>query len=179
MALSNSLHPGGRTSLTTISRKRWSACGSGGRSDQQQACLEVSRDGHPLVYHFKGSEVPFRFTLCKHLPSRLERPLWPIAGVCTENLIQVDAMRESPKLTRWLRFYALCLRSWPEAENAALRHQLIILSRLTMLRATRAAKKFASDTTRQLPFRSGPWRAWIKVKNPKAPAATRAIDEAF
>jgi hypothetical protein len=33
--------------------------------------------------------------------------------VCTENLIHVDEMRESPKLTRWLRFYALCLRSWP------------------------------------------------------------------
>jgi hypothetical protein len=25
----------------------------------------------------------------------------------TENLIHVDEMRESPKLTRWLRFYAL------------------------------------------------------------------------
>ena len=34
-------------------------------------------------------------------------------AVCTENLIHVDGMRESPKLTRWLRFYALCLRSWP------------------------------------------------------------------
>ena len=33
--------------------------------------------------------------------------------VCTENLVHVDEMRESPKLTRWLRFYALCLRSWP------------------------------------------------------------------
>jgi hypothetical protein len=33
--------------------------------------------------------------------------------VCTENLIQVDEMMESPKLTRWLRFYALCSRSWP------------------------------------------------------------------
>jgi ATP-dependent DNA ligase len=29
------------------------------------------------------------------------------------------------------------------------------------------------------PYRSGPWTAWIKVKNPKAPAATRAIDETF
>jgi hypothetical protein len=35
------------------------------------------------------------------------------AVVCTENLIHVDEMRESPKLTRWLRFYALWLRSWP------------------------------------------------------------------
>jgi hypothetical protein len=34
-------------------------------------------------------------------------------AVCTENLIHIDDMRESPKLTRWLRFYALCLRSWP------------------------------------------------------------------
>jgi len=26
------------------------------------------------------------------------------------------------------------------------------------------------------PYRSGPSRTWIKVKNPKAPAATRAVD---
>jgi ATP-dependent DNA ligase len=26
------------------------------------------------------------------------------------------------------------------------------------------------------PYRSGPWRAWIKVKNPKALATARAID---
>jgi hypothetical protein len=29
------------------------------------------------------------------------------------------------------------------------------------------------------PYRSGPSKAWIKVKNPKAPAATRAIDGTF
>jgi hypothetical protein len=29
------------------------------------------------------------------------------------------------------------------------------------------------------PYRSGPSRTWIKVKNPKAPAATRAIDGTF
>jgi hypothetical protein len=56
--------------------------------------------------------------------------------VCTENLIHVDEMRESPKLTRWLRFYAFAILASPlksrsrlEAENAALRHQLIIMCR--------------------------------------------------
>jgi ATP-dependent DNA ligase len=29
------------------------------------------------------------------------------------------------------------------------------------------------------PYRSCPSRTWIKVKNPKAPAATRAIDGTF
>jgi bifunctional non-homologous end joining protein LigD len=29
------------------------------------------------------------------------------------------------------------------------------------------------------PYRSGPSRTWIKVKNPNAPAATRAIDGTF
>jgi len=29
------------------------------------------------------------------------------------------------------------------------------------------------------PYRSGPSRTWIKVKNPKAPAGTRAIDGTF
>jgi bifunctional non-homologous end joining protein LigD len=29
------------------------------------------------------------------------------------------------------------------------------------------------------PYRSGPSKSWIKVKNPKAPAATRVIDGTF
>ena len=29
------------------------------------------------------------------------------------------------------------------------------------------------------PYRSGPSKTWIKVKNPKAPAATRVIDGTF
>jgi bifunctional non-homologous end joining protein LigD len=29
------------------------------------------------------------------------------------------------------------------------------------------------------PYRSGPSRTWIKVKNPKAPTATRAADGTF
>src|SRR5262245_14214074 len=29
----------------------------GGRRDHEQACLEVSRDWHPLFYHFRGREV--------------------------------------------------------------------------------------------------------------------------
>jgi hypothetical protein len=29
------------------------------------------------------------------------------------------------------------------------------------------------------PYRSGPSKAWIKIKNPKAPAATRAMDGTF
>jgi bifunctional non-homologous end joining protein LigD len=29
------------------------------------------------------------------------------------------------------------------------------------------------------PYRSGPSKSWIKVKNPKAPAATRAADGTF
>jgi bifunctional non-homologous end joining protein LigD len=26
------------------------------------------------------------------------------------------------------------------------------------------------------PYKSGPSKAWLKIKNPKAPAATRAVD---
>jgi bifunctional non-homologous end joining protein LigD len=29
------------------------------------------------------------------------------------------------------------------------------------------------------PYRSGPSKTWIKIKNPKSPAATRAIDGTF
>ena len=29
------------------------------------------------------------------------------------------------------------------------------------------------------PYRSGPSKAWIKVKNPKSPAATRALEGGF
>jgi hypothetical protein len=37
---------------------------------------------------------------------------------------------------------------------------------------------FISIVSKKLnaPYRSGPSRSWIKVKNPNAPAATRAID---
>src|SRR5262249_20101547 len=52
-----------------------------GRADHERACLEVSRDGHPLVFHFKENEVPSRFTLkSKHLPSHLQCPLWTNSG---------------------------------------------------------------------------------------------------
>jgi bifunctional non-homologous end joining protein LigD len=27
------------------------------------------------------------------------------------------------------------------------------------------------------PYQSGPSKAWLKIKNPKAPAATRAVEE--
>jgi bifunctional non-homologous end joining protein LigD len=29
------------------------------------------------------------------------------------------------------------------------------------------------------PYKSGPSKAWLKIKNPKAPAATRAINGTF
>jgi ATP-dependent DNA ligase len=29
------------------------------------------------------------------------------------------------------------------------------------------------------PYRSGPSKVWLKIKNPKAPAATRAADGTF
>jgi hypothetical protein len=29
------------------------------------------------------------------------------------------------------------------------------------------------------PYKSGPSKAWLKVKNPNAPAATRAVDGTF
>src|SRR5262245_2178183 len=35
----------------------------GGRGDHDKACLEVSRDWHPLLYHFRGSEVVPNITL--------------------------------------------------------------------------------------------------------------------
>src|SRR5262249_5487147 len=35
----------------------------GSRGDHEQACLEVSRNWHPLLYHFRGSEVVPHMTL--------------------------------------------------------------------------------------------------------------------
>jgi bifunctional non-homologous end joining protein LigD len=31
----------------------------------------------------------------------------------------------------------------------------------------------------EAPYKSGPSKAWVKIKNPKAPAATRATDGTF
>src|SRR5262245_46795515 len=60
-------HDGGQD--CEIGPKSWDGDRTGrceqcdGSADHEQACLEVSRDGHPLVYHFKGSEMPSCFTL--------------------------------------------------------------------------------------------------------------------
>jgi len=32
---------------------------------------------------------------------------------------------------------------------------------------------------RDAPYKSGPSKAWLKIRNPKAPAATQAIDGTF
>jgi hypothetical protein len=32
---------------------------------------------------------------------------------------------------------------------------------------------------RNAPYKSGPSKAWLKIKNPKAPAAKRAVDGTF
>jgi hypothetical protein len=44
----------------------------GGRGDHEQACLEVSRDWHPLLYHCRGNEV------VPHMPLRSTA-----VGACT------------------------------------------------------------------------------------------------
>jgi ATP-dependent DNA ligase len=38
---------------------------------------------------------------------------------------------------------------------------------------------FAAVCDLDAPYKSGPSKAWIKVKNPKAPAVTRAKDGTF
>jgi ATP-dependent DNA ligase len=40
-------------------------------------------------------------------------------------------------------------------------------------------KMFAAVCDLDAPYKSGPSKAWIKVKNPNAPAATRAKDGTF
>ena len=57
-------------------------------------------------------------------------------AVCTENSIRVDDVTESPKLAEWLLCFVLAVLASPfksklrlEAENAVLRHQLIVLRR--------------------------------------------------
>jgi hypothetical protein len=41
--------------------------------------------------------------------------------------------------------------------------------------------KFTAIVSKKLnaPYKSGPSKAWLKIKNPKAPAATRATDGTF
>jgi hypothetical protein len=45
----------------------------------------------------------------------------------------------------------------------------------------RSGKSLIESSQKKLnaPYQSGPSRTWIKVKNPKAPAVTRAIDGTF
>jgi hypothetical protein len=73
-------------------------------TDERMKCLRIFADANGET-HMEDVDIALqRKKLFEDNP-----PL----RVCTENLIHVDGMRESPKLTRWLRFYGLCLRSWP------------------------------------------------------------------
>jgi|SRR6516165_11640695 len=49
-----------------------------GRGDDEQACLEVSRDWHPLLYHFRESEVVPQLTY----RARREAQAYFLKGLC-------------------------------------------------------------------------------------------------
>jgi ATP-dependent DNA ligase len=52
-------------------------------------------------------------------------------------------------------------------------------SEKTVFRARKLGLEEMVSKKLNAPYRSGPSKTWIKVKNPKAPAATRVIDETF
>ena len=65
-------------------------------------------------------------------------PQWFVGAVCTENPIRIDLLTKSPNVRTMFALLCFVLailaspfksKSWLEAENAALRHQLIVLRR--------------------------------------------------
>jgi ATP-dependent DNA ligase len=56
-----------------------------------------------------------------------------------------------------------------------------IEARLGRALADRLAVPLSAIVSKKLdaPYKSGPSKAWLKIKNPKAPAANRAIDGTF
>src|SRR5215831_10376818 len=79
----------------------------GGRGDHERACLQVSRDWHPLLYYFRGSEVVPHMTLDPPphtlgviqigLPeSRLEMPFLPLDGELLHREGSEDGKQQKP-----------------------------------------------------------------------------------
>jgi ATP-dependent DNA ligase len=46
-------------------------------------------------------------------------------------------------------------------------------------RIVEAAARIKVSSVMDAPYKSGPSKTWLKIKNPKAPAATRAVDGTF
>jgi ATP-dependent DNA ligase len=68
--------------------------------------------------------------------------------------------------------FADSLRHLPFAKRKAALRKLLKADRQLGLEGIVSKKLDA-------PYKSGPSKVWLKVKNPKAPAATRAIDGTF
>jgi hypothetical protein len=87
----------------------------------------------------RGTSASLRVALASLVKSLRQRSAHPTRSlVCTENLFRIDCVTESPKRQRMiaLLWFFLTLFASPfksksrlEAENAALRHQLIVLQR--------------------------------------------------
>jgi hypothetical protein len=76
------------------------------------------------------------------------------------------------------RFPTLSMGDW-ELLGIAAHSRLLLARNLLPPNAPPVAAWTGLSKKLNAPYRSGPSRIWIKVKNPRAPAATRIIDGTF
>ena len=84
-----------------------------------------------------------------------------------------DDLRRQPFRERKLALSKLLIRSRERIEHTEGHGEKLFVAVCDLGLEGIVSKRLTSV------YRSGPSRTWIKVKNPKAPAATRAIDGTF
>jgi bifunctional non-homologous end joining protein LigD len=167
------------------------------------ACRSNVRDGRVRLYTINGADWSKRYPLIAEAASRIEGSAILDAEVVwlgSDGAANFDALhsRVNDQSAVALAFDLMSLdgedfRQEPYSERKAVLRKV--------LRRTRRGIQYVEHAeghgdrlfeavcelglegivSKKLdaPYRSGPSRAWLKVKNPKAPAATRAADGTF
>jgi bifunctional non-homologous end joining protein LigD len=158
------------------------------------------RDGRVKLYTITGADWSKRYPLISEGAGRIQGSAILVVWLDSDGMAQFDALhsRVNDRAATALAFDILMhngedIRRKPFTERKAILRKV--------LQRTRRGIQYVEHTegdgrkmfqaicklglegivSKKLnaPYRSGHSKTWIKVKNPKAPAATRAIDGAF
>jgi bifunctional non-homologous end joining protein LigD len=161
------------------------------------------RDGRVRLYTINGYDWSGRYPLIMEEAARINvTAILDAEVVCTDGKGVPTFERLHSRRNDHLAFACAFdlmmvggedLRHWPFAKRKAALRKLLKVGRAGIQYVEHAEghgdRLFAATCNLGLegivskklnaPYRSGPSKTWIKVKNPKAPAATRAIDGTF
>jgi hypothetical protein len=109
-----------------------------------------------------------------------------ICDECVAICNKILRYKSAPR--RWLRSLLRIPERWPEQKKlcpgnkdgrtTVQQRKMTRTSEQTVVPRNLSLEGIVSKKL-NAPYKSGPSKAWLKIKNPKAPAATRALDGTF